>query len=297
MILNQQQYKSRLKRILLTGSNSFIGSGFRKFSENDQIKEVSLIDKAPEEIDFSEIDVVLHLAALVHQSDRLPEQNYYKINRDLCLKVAGLAKTAGVKHFVFMSTVKVYGKFIQGSQPWNEDSVCLPDSTYGKSKYEAELGLQKISDEEFHVSIVRTPIVYGQEVKANMLKLIKLVRHFSILPFGNIHNKRCYTYIENLIGILDKIIEKNISGVFIAKDDNSCSTTDLIRFISKAMDKKMTLISMPHWLINGFALIVPLFVERFYGSLELDNEKTKEILNFQPVYSTAEGITNMVTSV
>ena len=103
--------------------------------------------------------------------------------------------------------MKVYGKFVQGSDPWNEDSYCHPEDAYGKSKYEAELALRKLEDLGFTVSIVRTPIVYGPGVKANMLRLIRLIEKVPVLPFKNVNNSRCYTYSGNLIGYIDRIIE------------------------------------------------------------------------------------------
>jgi UDP-glucose 4-epimerase len=124
-----------MNRILITGTKSFIGTSFCKYSENQNLREVSLADKYLEEVDFASIDVVLHLAAIVHQSKKIGEQEYFHVNRDLPVRVAEQAKRSGVKQFIFLSTVKVYGKFISGSDPWKEDSYCLPYDGYGKSKY------------------------------------------------------------------------------------------------------------------------------------------------------------------
>ena len=182
----QAQMENRIQkmnRILITGAESFIGTNFRKYSNYQNIREISLYENKPEEIDFSDVDVILHLAAIVHQSKKIKEEDYFLINRDLCRSVAEQAKKAGVKQFVFLSTVKVYGKFIPGSDPWNEDSVCHPEDSYGKSKYEAELALRNLDDSDFTVSIVRTPLVYGYGVKGNMLKLIRLVQTLRTLPF------------------------------------------------------------------------------------------------------------------
>lgn len=285
-----------MSRILIIGSNSFIGKNFICFSKFREVKSVSLKNKQAEKIDFENTDVVLHLAAIVHVTRNSSKEEYFRINRDLSLSVAKYAKTAGVKQFIFLSSIKVYGKFIPDSDPWNEESVCNPNDYYGTSKYEAEIELLRLNDINFTVSIIRTPIVYGEGVKANMLMLIKLVENIRILPFADIANKRSFTYIENLIGFIDCIIDKKIDGVFIVKDDGSYSTTELICFISGAMKKKIILFKIPGFFIKAASLFFPLFVERLYGSFNLDNSLTKRKLNFRPPYTTEEGIRKMIAS-
>jgi UDP-glucose 4-epimerase len=285
-----------MNRILVTGADSFIGTNFRNYSENQKIKEISLFENKPEEIDFSEFDVVLHLAAIVHQSKKIEEQEYFLINRDLCIKVAEHAKRAGVKQFVFLSTVKVYGKYTPGSYPWNEDSACYPEDAYGKSKYEAELALRNLDDSKFTVSVVRTPLVYGDGVKANLLKLIKLIKSCRMLPFGKIENRRNYTFVENLIGFIDRIIEKRVSGTFIAMDDKALSSTELIFLLSKYMNKKLLLFKLPAIFVKTGFIFLPELFNRIYGSFELDNTKTKKLLNFSPPFTTEEGLQKMIIS-
>src|SRR4030042_643533 len=214
-----------MPRILITGTNSFIGNNFIHFSRYKSFEVVSLIIKKPQEINFSGFDVVLHLTAIVHQSKKIAREEYFKINRDLCITVAQNAKAAGVKQFIQLSTIKVYGEFTSQLKLWDENSTCLPGDYYGKSKYEAEQSLKKIETPDFVVSVIRTPVVYGEGVKANMLRLIKLVDKWPLLPFGKVSNKRNYPYSENLVGYIDKIIEKRISGTFIAMDNDPISTT------------------------------------------------------------------------
>lgn len=285
-----------MTKILITGANSFIGTNFISFSKFREIETISLRDLSPDSIDFKGTDVVLHLAALVHVGRNSKREDYFKINRDLCLEVAKCAKNEGVRQFVFMSSIKVFGRYITGSSPWNENSACNPDDYYGSSKYEAEVELQKLGDADFTVSIVRTPLVYGAGVKANMLLLMKLIRNFQLLPFAKIENRRHFTYVENLVGFIDKIIEKEAGGVFIAMDENSHSTTEIIYFIAEAMGRKIIQIKIPAYLIKALSILFPLFIERLYGSLELDNTQTKRILDFQPSFSTEAGIKKMVAS-
>ena len=285
----------QMKKLLVIGTNSFIGTNFHKFSENQEITEVSLRETNPDDIDFREVDVILHLAAIVHQSKRINKQVCFHVNRDLPVSVAEHAKKAGVKQFVFLSTVKVYGKFISGSDPWTEDSACYPYDDYGESKYSAEVALKNMEDESFVISIIRTPIVYGPGVKANMLKMIRLVEKFSLLPFWKVNNNRHYTYIENLIGFIDRIIEIRASGTFIAMDDFGLSTTDLVKYLVKFLHRKIILFKVPDIFISfAVSLKVPA-VDQLYGSFYLDNCKTKKLLDYEPLFSSEEGIGKMIS--
>ena len=284
-----------MTKILITGAASFIGTNFRKYSRYTDTEEVSLIEYQPEDIEFGKYDVVLHLAAIVHQSKKIPEAEYFRVNRDLCLRVAEQSKKAGIKQFIYLSTLKVYGDNVKGSELRNENSECFPDDYYGKSKYEAEKGLQKLADTDFKVSIIRTPLVYGEGVKANMISLIKLIDTFSILPFDKIKNKRNFTFAENLVGFIDKVIEKNISGIFIAMDENAISTTELVNYISKYLEKKVVIFKLPQLCLHVGRIFIPDIIDRLYGSSEFENNRTKEELNYRPNYSTEEGIKRMVS--
>ena len=283
-------------KILITGTNSFVGRNFIQYSKFRDIEEISLLDNKPEDINFGKYNVIIHLVAIVHQKKTIPENQYFIINRDLCLKVAELAKNAGVKQFIFLSTVKVYGKFISGSEPWNEKSLCIPEDAYGKSKYEAELALKKLSDENFTVSIIRTPLVYGEDVRANMLSILKLINRTHILPFKNIKNRRNFTGAENLVSFIDRIIEKRASGIFIAMDEKAISTSELVKMISENLDKKIILFKIPDFIIKIGMFVFPGIFDRLYGSFEMDNSRTLEILDFKPPFPTSEGIKKMVQS-
>jgi nucleoside-diphosphate-sugar epimerase len=283
-------------KVLITGANSFVGTNFRRFSMYTDITEVSLLNKRPEDIKFNKYDVVLHLAAIVHQSKKIPDDTYFKVNRDLSLDVAKLAKKAGIKQFVFLSSLKVYGESVQDSKLRNEGSICLPADAYGRSKYEAEIGLRKLEDANFTVSVIRSPLVYGDGVKANMLSLVKLVNSFSFLPFRNVHNKRNFVYTENLAGFIDRIIEKRASGVFIVKDDDAISTTQLVNYLAINLDRKVTLFKLPKFFILMGRFLFPSAFSRLLGSFEFDNSETKKILDYTPKYSTELGIKKWIDS-
>jgi len=283
-------------KVLITGANSFIGTNFMKYSAFRKVREISLKEINPEDIDFSDVDIVLHLAAIVHQSKKIEEKEYFRVNTDLSVSVAALAKQAGVKHFIFLSTIKVYGNYIPDSGLRNENSKCYPDDAYGKSKYAAEMSLIKMQDPGFTVSIIRTPLVYGEGVKANMVNLIRLVDSFPLLPFASTGNRRNFTFTENLVGYIDRIIEMKISGIFIAMDKTALSTNELVGFISKHLGKKVYLFKLPGFLHRIFRIFIPEMLERLYGSLELDNSITRTILNYEPPFSTEEGIKRTVSN-
>lgn len=284
-----------MTKVLITGAGSFVGKNFRQFSQYTDIEEVSLFDTKPENIEFSKYDVVLHLAAIVHRSKKIAESEYFSVNRDLCLRVAEQAKKRGIRQFVFLSTLKVYGEFVNGYKLRNEDSECFPDDAYGKSKYSAEIGLKKLEDKHFIVSIIRTPLVYGQGVKANMINLVKLIELFPILPFGKIENRRNFTYIENLVGYIDRIIEKHASGIFITMDDKAHSTTELINYISRSLGKKVRLFKLPQMFLRLGNFFVSYKLDRLFGSMVFDNSKTRKELDYNPPVSTEEGIKRMVS--
>ncbi len=283
-----------MSKVFIIGKNSFVGINFEKFSKYHDVERISLINHRPDEISYHGYNVVLHVAAIVHQDKSIPDREYFRVNRDLCLEVAKNAKKAGVGQFVFMSTIKVYGDEGASREILNEISPCIPVDAYGKSKYEAELGLKELEDEHFKVAILRTPLVYGEGVKANMLKMIKLVERVPVLPFGKIRNRRSMTYVENLVGYLDKIIEKQASGVFIAKDEKPLSTTELVSYIAKGLSHNIKLISLPKPILYIIRKLFPGTTSRLFDSLEFDNTFTKKKLNFNPSYTAEEGISKMV---
>ena len=283
-----------MTRILITGAGSFIGTNFIRLSSFSDIQEVCVRSTNADEIDFNGVDVVFHVAAVVHQSRRIGREVYYRVNSELPVNIAAEAKRAGVKQFVFMSTIKVYGNYSAETSPWTEESDCFPVDHYGESKYEAELSLQKLNDDSYTVSIVRTPIVYGNGVTANMFRLIRLVERFPLLPFAGITNNRHFTYIENLVGFLDRIIEMRASGTFIAMDTNGISTTNLINLLSASLKTKPFMFRLPSMFVWLGVITVPRYFDRIYGSFFLNNSRTIELLNYSPKISTEEGVKRMV---
>lgn len=283
-----------MNKILITGSSGFVGTNFIKNSKEFDIVEVDLLIQKIEEIDFTKTNSVLHLAALAHQMSGAPEEEYFRINRDLAYEVAKKGKAEGVKHFVFMSTAKVFGESTTNKPAWNENSKCNPLDPYGKSKYEAEKLLLSLQDDSFKVAVVRSPLVYGIGVKANMFNLVKLVNRFPLLPLGGINNRRSMVYVGNLVALIKHIIQTQASGIFIAGDKNPLSTSQLAQIIAKTSNKRVILLKIPGFMLGLAKKIKPSIVEKLFGSLELDNNPTNEKLKFTPPFSTEYGIDEMV---
>ncbi|WP_024954325.1 NAD-dependent epimerase/dehydratase family protein [Sulfurospirillum arcachonense] len=281
-----------MKRILITGSTGFVGSYFiDKYKDRYDIQKFSFLKDDFKSLHVKDIDVVFHLSALVHQMGGASLEEYERVNIAQTLDLAKKAKESGVKQFVFMSTVKVYGE--ENNIVYKETSTCKPQDEYGKSKLKAEIELSKLEDESFKVVIIRTPIVYGYGVKANIKSLVRLVKKIPILPFGKIQNKRSMVYIGNLCYMIDEIIIQQKSGIFLASDNKLLSTSKLCELIAQSLGKKVYLFKLPFF-ESFLKYIKPSFHKRLYGDLQVDNTQTKEMLNLQNLYTTEKGILYMI---
>lgn len=263
------------KTLMITGASGFIGTNFiKKYEKDFNIIPVCLIENRPEDLDYTGVDCILHLAALVHQMNGAPEEKYFEINTELTKRLASVAKDKGVKHFVFYSTVKVYGydgDLENSNFILDENSVCTPNEPYGKSKYEAEKYLNTIEDENFKIGIVRPPMVYGIGVKGNMLSLIKLVDKCPVLPFNYVEFKRSIVYIDNLLEITKKMIMEEITGIIIPQDIGCVSIKEIIEGISEGLGKKRILFKFPNVIFRLLVIIKPSIMVRLYGGLQFKN--------------------------
>lgn len=282
-------------KLLLTGSSGFVGSYFRKaYGREYKIESFSFRTDDFDKLSLGNIEVVVHLSALVHQMGGASKEEYYRVNFSNTLSLAKKAKSSGVKQFIFMSTVKVYGE--ESEEAYCENTPCFPQDDYGKSKLAAEEALLELEDENFRVAIIRTPIVYGAGVKANILSLVNLIQKVPVLPLGNIKNRRSMVYIGNLCAIIHQIILTKNSGVFLASDDEALSTSQFIELVAKALEKKIVLISLPLF-SKAVQKIRPAFYKRLYLSLEVDNSLTKKRLAFSNPYTTKEGVEAMIKGI
>lgn len=283
------------KTLMITGASGFIGSNFiERYKDKYNIIPMDLLKVKPEEIDFNGVDAVLHLAALVHQMQGAPREKYFEVNTELTKRVAEEAKKQGVKHFVFYSTVKVYGydgDLYNHSMILNEESECNPvNDPYGESKWEAEKILRNLENDNFKVGIIRPPMVYGKGVKGNMESLINLIKLFPILPFNYDKNRRSLVNIENLMYLTTLVIDKEVQGVFLPLDEKNISLKEIVEGIETAYNLKRINIPMIPPIFWILIKVKPNIMVRLFGTLQFDNKITKEKLGYIPKVKYVEGI-------
>lgn len=277
--------------MLITGSSGFVGGKLKGyFQKKYDVKTFSLKKQSIEEFDFDNIDTIIHCAALVHQKKKFDYETYFDINVAYPLNLAKKAKKSGVGHFIFMSSVSVYGDMYDELR---EDLEPQPSSFYGKSKLEAEKKLLELNDKNFIVSIVRMPMVYGYNAPGNMKSLITLVDKIPILPFKNVQNQRSFLFVDNLYDFLDKVIDLKKDGVFLICDDDVVSIGILAKTISEALHKKRFFIQVPFF-IPFLKKVRPTIYKKIYGDLYINNIKTKQKLNYSTMFSLKKGIKTMI---
>lgn len=228
-----------MKRILITGADSYIGSSFERYMKQwpDQyiVDTVDLIDSTWRKKSFAEYDVIFHVAGIAHiKETKKNEQLYYKINRDLTVEVAKKAKNDGSEQFIFMSTMSVYG---QETGIITQNTLPNPKNNYGKSKLQAEKLIESLQNDVFKVAILRPPMVYGKGCKGNYARLANLSIRTPIFP--DIKNNRSMIYIDNLCEYIRRVIDKDIGGIFFPQDHEYICTTDMVRMIAEIHGKKI----------------------------------------------------------
>ena len=304
-------------RMLITGYNGFIGSALAQESirRGKQIRgvvrsscelpfdfETSTVDIIDGETDWNlllqDSEVVIHLAARVHvMSDSAvdPLIEYRKVNTEGTLNLARQAVAAGVRRFVFLSSIKVNGEFTRLSQPFNANGIPNPQDPYAVSKYEAEQGLLKIAGKSgLEVVIVRPPLVYGPGVKANFQTMMKWLHKGFPLPLGAIHNKRSLISLDNLVDLIITCIDHPAAAnqVFLAGDGEDLSTPALLRRLGLAMGKPARLLPVPVSLLKAAAALLGKrdMAQRLCESLQVDISKARTLLGWNPLISVDEGL-------
>jgi nucleoside-diphosphate-sugar epimerase len=261
------------KTVLVTGASGFIGQQFcSAYAQEFNVIPVCLIKTKVEDLDFQGVDAVLHLAALVHQMKAVPAEKYFEVNAGLTEKLAVAAKHAGVQHFVFFSTIKVYGEdgwFDDANRTLSVYSQCHPNDPYGASKLAAEEILHKLQSESFAVAVVRPPLVYGQGVKGNLASLIRLLRLAPVVPLLFPHNRRSVVSLGNLLEQTAVIIKERFSGTIIPQDSAYVSMSDVLEGLNllSRRKRKAILLPFPKVLVSILFRLFPALVTRMFGSL------------------------------
>lgn len=236
-----------MKKILITAENSYIGNAFADWtSERYKIDFISCRNDKWKELDFSIYDVVFHVAGIAHTRETKENSNlYFKVNRDLTIALAMKAKDDGVKHFIFLSSMSVYG--IERGVI-RKDSIPNPTSNYGISKLQAEEKIISLNKENFKIAILRVPMVYGKNCKGNYPRLAKVALKLPVIPA--INNQRSMIYIDNLSEFVKVVIENSMSGIYLPQNSEYTNTSEMIRLIAEVHEKKIVLTKLANPLLR-----------------------------------------------
>jgi nucleoside-diphosphate-sugar epimerase len=311
-------------KILVTGTNGFIGSKLCHVLEENGFSIVAAVrgyidteadcathtvsagDIGPStdwSLALNEIDVVIHLAARVHvmkESSKDPLAEYRRVNVEGTRHLSLMAARSGVKRFVYVSTVKVNGENTV-EKSFSESDIPSPQNAYAISKWEAEEALRDIASQTgLEIVIIRPPLVYGPGAKGNMLSLMRYIDRGYPLPFGGIHNKRSFISLDNLADVLlTSTTNVNCAGqTFLVSDGDDLSTSELIKRIAAAMNRKSHLINIPEKLFSVIGTMMPPLrpiLGRLTGSLVIDSTRFRSVAGWHPPQTVNAGIKDMVS--
>ena len=309
-------------KYFITGINGFIGQSLATFlveknhTISGSVRASSSYERLPsvdvyyKELSVDEvwgptlndIDTVIHTAARVHVFNEVAVESlkeFQNINTASTLNLAQQAADAGVGRFILISSIGVNGN--QNSAPFVESDLPAPKEPYAVSKYEAEIGLQKISEAtNMEIVIVRPPLVYGENAPGNFLNLLRCVKHCIPMPLGRVNNKRSFIALDNLVDFIALCADKERSPlaadqVFVISDDEDVSTTQLLRKIAKAYDKRQWLIPVP---VSWMRFVAKIFdkqamADKLFGNLQIDCSKAKNLLGWKPIITMDEQLKKM----
>lgn len=272
-----------MKKVLITGKNSFVGNAFESWiaqSHGDySIDKVSMREDSWREVSLKGYDSILHVAGIAHVStDPKMEGLYYKVNRDMTIELAKKAKAEGVRQFIFMSSIIVYGDVKETNGYITKETIPNPLNFYGRSKLEAEEGILSLEDETFKVCIVRPPLIYGKGARGNYNKLSKLAKISPIFP--DLENKRSMLHIDNLSEFICLMIKNVESGIFFPQNFDYVCTSNLVFEIGILSNKKIYKVSLFNQLIVQFSQRVN-FLNKMFGNLIYDKKMSNYRDNYQ----------------
>lgn len=257
-------------KILIIGKNSYIGNHIDEWlsKHGHQVAQLDVLADEWKTFDYSPYDAIVHVAGIVHRPDCQNWELYKRVNTDMPIAIATMAKKAGVKQYIFFSTMGVYGigKRLKPTIV-DENTPLAPAGMYGKSKLMAEEGLSELQDETFQVAFVRPPSVYGKGCRGGYITgFASIARRLPVIPRAYEKVKQSFIYIDNLSELVRLVIEKNKSGVFCPQDDKAVSANELLRVIDDGIGRKYR----SSWLLGfGVRLLhfIPL-VNKAYGGVE-----------------------------
>lgn len=269
-----------MKKVLITGAHSYIGTSVEKYiaeryPEECSFDTVDMRDGAWKEKSFSGYDVVFHVAGIAHSDNgKISEEKaklYYSVNTDLTTETAKKAKADGVKQFIFMSSAIVYGgsSKVGKKKIITRDTPVSPSNAYGDSKVQAENGIVPLADSNFKICILRPPMIYGKGCKGNYLTLRKFALKLKFFPY--VKNERSMLYIENLCEFVRLMILNEESGIFFPQNSEYTNTSEMVKMIAAAHGRKLYLVHGFGWAVKFLGLFTGL-VRKAFGSLTFDKE-------------------------
>lgn len=278
-----------MKKILITGANSYIGMSFEKYIKanypNDYIVDtIDMIDGTWREKSFSGYDSVFHVAGIAHSDNGKisaeKEKLYYAVNTDLTVETATKAKADGVKQFIFMSSAIVYGDSapIGKSKVITRDTLVSPANCYGDSKVQAENGIRPLNDDNYRIVILRPPMIYGKGSKGNYPLLAKIVMKTPVFPMVN--NQRSMLYIENLCEFVRLMVENDEQGTFWPQNSEYSNTSELVKLIAEAHGKKVRLVKGFGWALKIMSKVIGL-VNKAFGSLSYEAGMSEYMVEYR----------------
>lgn len=282
-----------MKRVLITGANSFVGTNIEKWLDESfdgpeklfKVDTVDTMNDAWKQADFSKYDVVFHVAGIAHV-DPKPEMAplYYKVNRDLAIEVAKWAKEHGVRQFIYMSSRIVYraSKSMKGNVTTKETEPD-PNDFYGDSKLQAEKGLQALDCDTFKVAILRPPMIYGPGNKGNMPRLAWLATKTPVFPAW--HNKRSMLHVNNLAEFVKQLIQREMSGTFFPQNAVYADTVEIVRQFAKEHGHKIWISRIFNplvWLGSFFLPAIPkMFADSYYEKDMCEYDFDYQVISFE----------------
>lgn len=259
-------------KILIIGKNSYIGNHIDEWlsQRGFAVSQLDVLTEDWQDYDYAGYEAIVHVAGIVHQPQCRDWDLYKRVNADMPIAIATMAKKSGVKQYVFMSTMGVYGvdkkllpNVIDAYTP------LLADDMYGKSKLMAEEGLAKLQDEHFNVACVRPPSVYGKGCRGGYISgFVSIVRMFPIIPRAYKNVKQSFLYIDNLSELVHLIITNHLKGAFCPQDDKAVSANDLLQAIATGMGKKYRSSQVMGFFVRLISFM-PI-VKKAYGGIAYD---------------------------
>ena len=276
-----------MKKIIITGANSYIGTSFEKWLkqwlEDYSVDTVDMMDGTWKEKDFSDYDAVFHVAGIAHiKETKENKELYYKINRDLVYEVAKKAKDEGVKQFIFLSSMSVYG---METGVISKDTIPTPKSNYGKSKLQAEELISPLQDSTFNIAVLRPPMIYGKGCKGNYVRLEEFALKSPVFP--NIENKRSMIYINNLCEFVKLLVDDCSSGLFLPQNEEYVCTSEMVKYIAETHGKKIHMTK----LFNPLIIVLKVStINKVFGDLVYE-KRMSEYKSKYCIYDLGKSIT------